>query len=84
VSPTDLIRRSISHWETPREIHPGEWEDATPAIPVCDVRVAGRNELPAGIRDAPHLLRSGLLLGSLQRRRPAPRRSCNSILNNPV
>ena len=55
-----------------------------PPILVCEVQSGGRNELPARIRDAPHLLRSGLLHGSLQRRHPAFLKSGNSIMNKPV
>jgi hypothetical protein len=81
VVPTRPIRCSASHWEAPREIHPGEWQDAPSAILLCGVRSAGQSELSAGNRDAPHLLRSQLLRRSLQRRRPASRKSVKSIMN---
>jgi hypothetical protein len=54
-----------------REIHPGQRQDAPPSTCVCDVREADCNRLPAGNRDAPHLLRSRLLCRSLHQRNPA-------------
>jgi hypothetical protein len=78
------IRCSASHWEAPREIHPGEWEDAPAPILVRDVRSFGRITLSTGICDAPHLLRSKLLRDSLQRRRPASRQSGHCIMSNPI
>ena len=81
--PTRPIRCSVSHWEAPHEIYPGEWQDTLPAVLVCDVRSAGRSKLPAGSRDAPRLLRSRLLRSSLQQRRPASRKSGKSIMSLP-
>jgi hypothetical protein len=75
------IRGSAPHWETPHEIHPGEWQDALSAIPLCDVRSADRRRLPARGRDASPLLRSHLLRGPLRKRRPASGTSCQSIMN---
>jgi hypothetical protein len=64
----------------PHEICLGEWPDAPPAMLLCDVRSANWSRLPARDRDAPHLLRSRLLRGSLQMRRPASRKSGESIM----
>jgi hypothetical protein len=72
---------SASHWEAPREIHPGEWQNAPLNIILREVRSPGQRVLPAGNRDAPHLLRSRLLCGSLQERRPASRKSDQSTMN---
>jgi hypothetical protein len=45
------------------------------------VRSADRKTLPARDRDAPHLLRSRLLRGSLRKRVPASREPGKSIMN---
>jgi hypothetical protein len=66
---------SASLWGAPHEIRIGKWEVAPAAIPLCDVRPTDRSKLPAGNRDAPHLLQSQLLRGSLQERDPASRKS---------
>jgi hypothetical protein len=78
---TNSIRCSALHWEAPHEIYFGEWQDALSAILLRDVRSAYRRTLSAGGRDAPHLLRSRLLCGSLQKRRPAPRKSGQGTMN---
>jgi hypothetical protein len=72
---THPIRCSASHWGAPHEIRIGEWEVAPAEILLCDVRPADRSKLPAGNRDAPYLLQSRLLCGSLQERDSASRKS---------
>jgi hypothetical protein len=72
---THPIRCSASHWGAPHEIPIGEWEVAPAEVLLCDVRAADRSKLPAGNRDAPYLLQSRLLRGSLQERDSASRQS---------
>src|SRR6476646_2250765 len=76
----DPILCSVSHWEARHEIHIGERQNALRASRVRDVPPADRQRLPAGGWDAPHLLRSQLLRGSLRERRPASRQPDKSIL----
>jgi hypothetical protein len=72
---THPIRCSASHWGAPHEIRIGEWQVAPPASLLREVRPADKNKLPARNRDAPYLLQSRLLRGSLQERDSASRKS---------
>jgi hypothetical protein len=64
------------------EIHPSKWSDPVPAISLCDVRSADPNKLPAGSRNAAHLLRSQMLCRSLQKRDPASRKDGLGVMNS--
>ena len=58
MSPAHPIPYSALHWGAPHEIHLSERQDALPAIFLCAVLRANRDELSARNRDAALLLRS--------------------------
>jgi hypothetical protein len=76
------IRDPIPHWEAPHEVHPGEWQDTLPAIPLCDVQSGDPDKLPAGSRNPSDLLRSQMLRRPLQKRGPASRKNGAGVMNS--
>jgi DNA-binding winged helix-turn-helix (wHTH) protein len=71
---------ATSQWEAPNEIHPGQWQDAIRPSCLRVVREADFKGLPAGNRDAAHLLQSRLLRRSLRQRYPAARKPGKGIM----
>jgi hypothetical protein len=65
------IACSVSHWEVPREIHIGEWQDTVPASFLCAVLRTNWRRLSAGCQHAALLLRCRLLRQSPRQHRRA-------------
>jgi hypothetical protein len=85
ISVTAKLTRQLSpgpHLEVPHEVYFGEWQDALPAISLCDVQSADPDKLPAGIRNPAYLLRSQMLRRSLQKRGPASRKTGAGVMNS--